>query len=160
MPTESPTVSPAPTLSPEEIEAALDPDNPAYNKLIIFEPSESEVHEFQKDKKLTFTLTKKVLKPAEEIHYFITNSTKHELRFGDDFTLEKSVDGVWHRAGYKMMMFNSIGYMVSTGGSFEGVIPLTRELPAGTYRLVKEVSLEDAPKQEKIALISGDFQIE
>lgn len=159
-PTESPAVSEVPTLSPEEIEAALDPNSPANNELIVSEPSNREIHELQRDKQLAFALTESVLKPGETIGYTISNETSSNLNFGDEFALEKLVDGIWHKAGFKIMTFNSIGYLMGANQSFENVIPLTQELPAGTYRLVKEVSLEDPEQQEKITLISGDLQIE
>jgi predicted small lipoprotein YifL len=68
-----------------------------------------------------------------------------ELQYGDGFTLEQEVDGVWVEVPYGVenAAFHDIAHLIDVEGTTEAPIDwswLYGELSPGTYRLCKQVS--------------------
>ena len=95
------------------------------------------------------------------VTYEIDNSSKDTYCCGTgaDFALEVLQNGVWHKMrGDSSWAITLESYTLNPGGSKTFSASLRATLPAGTYRLVKELSLEESPQDT--AFICCEFVIE
>lgn len=78
---------------------------------------------------------------------------------GADFSLEVLHKGVWHKMEYEPGRAITLElHILNPGQSKAFTAGLCSELPTGTYRFVKEISLEEHPQESKY--ICCEFEIE
>ena len=94
------------------------------------------------------------------ITYEVENGSKDTYCCGTgaDFALEVLHNGIWHKMrGDPSWAITLESYTLVSGEIKEFTTNLRSELPTGTYRLIKEVSLEESPQKE---FICCEFVIE
>lgn len=78
---------------------------------------------------------------------------------GADFSLEVLHKGVWHKMDHEPGWAVTLElHILNPGESKEFTTSLQDKLPAGTYRLVKEIRLEESTQDKEF--ICGEFVIE
>ena len=95
------------------------------------------------------------------VAYEITNNSNGIYGCGtdSDFSLEVLHKGVWHKMDHEPGWAITLElHILNPGESKEFTTSLQSELPAGTYRLVKQVSLEESTQDKEF--ICGEFVIE
>ncbi|WP_454193007.1 immunoglobulin-like domain-containing protein [Paenibacillus sp. Marseille-Q7038] len=116
--------------------------------------------QIQEDEKLNLRLVEQQLQEGEAISYELLNHSGHPIFYGADLRMERKVGERWFEIYFENEAVISIGYGLDSGNS--EIYPYKRSLPAGQYRLTKEVSLQDpsdSTQKESITLISDPFTI-
>ena len=93
-----------------------------------------------------------------------TNNSEYEYVFGEDYSLQKLIDGEWYTLSTKEdICFNAMGYHVDPGASRDMDCDLTPygELEEGSYRIAKGCFIfrEDSPKQDEDTMLVAEFKI-
>lgn len=119
--------------------------------------------QIQKDGKLDLRLAEQQLQEGETVSYELVNHSGHPIFYGADLRMERKVGKRWFEIYFENEAVISIGYGLDSSNSSEQYsYTRTKDLPAGEYRLTKEVSLQDpsdSSQKESVTLISDPFTI-
>jgi hypothetical protein len=117
------------------------------------------INELQKQKKITFTLDKFVYSTDEKLGITIDNNYYTTLFFGSDVIVQKYENQEWYSITLSHYGFTAEGYLLMPNKQHHDELFILKWLPAGEYRIIKEINLGDSPKSPKIDLISSQFTL-
>lgn len=103
------------------------------------------------------TLVRKLLHPGDIVESIVENRGTTWLEFGEAFSIERFVDGAWHRDdALTPNGFITIGYAISGGTGYVcRNIRLPADVALGHYRFVKPVSVLGGSDRQ----LSSDFYV-
>lgn len=118
--------------------------------------------QIQEDEKLDLRVVEQQLHEGDIISYELVNHSGHPIFYGADLRMERKVGKRWFEIYFENEAVNSIGYTLNLGNSEIYSYARSKDLPAGEYRLTKEVILQnisDSKQNESIILISNPYTI-
>lgn len=84
-------------------------------------------------------------KGQRTISYTIINNSGDTISFGAPYDIQIKHNGEWVSAEWmKDLAWIMILYVLESGKSFSAILELPEDIEPGTYRLVKEVMIEDS----------------
>jgi len=113
--------------------------------ILSVEPPTEETRE------IVLILDRTELRGERLLHYKIINRVNGSISFGEPYDIQLRRDGAWESVEWlRDRVWIAILWRLEPGQSISRPVELPVDIEAGTYRLVKEVILDDSG--EKVAL--------
>lgn len=115
--------------------------------------------DLQEKKKITITLDKSVYVEDDKLGITVTNNSDVQISFGTDFKVQTPVDGDWETITLNNYGFDDVGILLKPDKLYTDNPIILKYLPAGEYRVVKQIRLGEDYESPQIYLVSDQFTL-